>query len=67
MTYRAILIDPSNLKLERPVQIYGRDRKQIDTWAHSVLGHAVSPDAHVEIYETVETRVDTIKREGSSA
>lgn len=55
--YRAILIDPGNTHQERPVQIFGNDRLEIDRWAAQVLRHAVSPEAAVLIYQTIEQQI----------
>jgi len=62
MKYRAILNDPGNSTIERPKQIYGQAKPAIDEWAATVLQGAVSDDATVEIYETVEKRIDTIAK-----
>ena len=60
--FRAILIDPGNINQERPVQIFGNDRTEIDRWAAKVLSQAVSPDATVIIYQTVEQQVAMIRK-----
>lgn len=54
--YRAILIDSGNTTQERPLQIFGNDRAEIDRWAETVLKKAISPDALVEVYRTIETK-----------
>lgn len=58
--YRAILIDPGALNQERPVQVFGNDRTEIDRWAATVLRQAVSPDAVVLIYQQTEIQIGMI-------
>jgi hypothetical protein len=58
--YRAILIDPGNQHQERPLQIFGNDRAEIDRWANAVLMKAVSPDAAVLIYQQTEIQIGMI-------
>jgi hypothetical protein len=65
--YRAILIDPANLKQERPLQIFGNDRTEIDNWGAKVLRQAISPDAVVLIYQQTEVQVAMICKRKESA
>ena len=60
--FRAILIDAGNTTQERPLQIFGNDRAEIDRWADTVLRQAVSPDAVVWVYQTVEMQVGLINK-----
>jgi hypothetical protein len=60
--YRAILIDSGNTTQERPVQIFGNDRAKIDEWAQAVLNAAVSPDAVVWVYQTIEQQIALIPK-----
>jgi hypothetical protein len=60
--YRALLIDPGNTTQERPVQIFGNDRTEIDRWAANVLRQAVSLDAVVNVYQTVEQHIAIIRK-----
>jgi hypothetical protein len=65
--YRAILIDSGNTTQERPVQIFGNDRSIIDDWAKAVLATAVSPEAVVWVYQTVEQQVALIVKPKTEA
>jgi hypothetical protein len=58
--YRAILIDAGNTTQERPLQIFGNDRAVVDDWANKVIQSAISPDAVVWIYQTIEQQVALI-------
>lgn len=58
--FRALLIDSGNTTQERPVQIFGNDRAEIDRWAAAVLQAAISPEAVVCVYQTIETQVALI-------
>jgi len=60
--FRAILIDTGNTTQERPLQIFGNDRATMEEWAHTVLESAVSPDAVVWIYQTIERQVGLITK-----
>jgi hypothetical protein len=60
--FRALLSDPGNTHQERPVQILGNDRQEIDRWAEVVLKAATSPDAKVVIFETVEREIASIQK-----
>lgn len=60
--FRAILIDKGNATQERPLQIFGNDRAEIDKWADTVLRTAISPDAVVWVYQTIETQVALITK-----
>lgn len=60
--FRAILIDAGNTTQERPVQIFGNDRAEIDRWAAAVLQSAVSPEAVVWVYQTIETQIALITK-----
>lgn len=60
--YRALLVDPGNTVQERPVQIFGNDRAVIDDWAKAVLDKALSPDAVVKVFESVETEITRIPK-----
>jgi len=62
LQFRARLIDPGNANAERPLEIFGSDRKEIDDWAGKVLANAVSENAAVMIYQTVETQVALIPK-----
>ena len=62
LRFRAILIDPGNRSQERPVQIFGNDRTEIDKWAGEVLSKAIASTAHVNVYETVETLVHIVQK-----
>ena len=60
MRYRAILNDPGDTTAERPREILGMFRPEMERWAKEVLKQAVSPDASVSIYQSVETEVALI-------
>jgi len=60
--YRALLIDSGNTVQERPVHIFGNHRVVIDDWAKTVLERAVSPDAVVKVFESVETEIARIPK-----
>ncbi len=60
--FRALLIDSGNTTQERPVQIFGNDRAKIDEWAEAVLNAAVSPDAAVLVYMTLEQQIAIIPK-----
>jgi hypothetical protein len=60
--YRAILIDTGNTTQERPLQIFGNDRAIIDDWANKVLAAAISPDAVVWVYQTIEQQVALVTK-----
>ena len=60
--YRAILIDTGNTAQERPVQIFGNDRAKINEWATAVLATAISPDAVVWVYQTIEQQIALIPK-----
>ena len=62
MRYRAILIDPSDTTQERPKQILGNDRQEIDRWAAEVLRSAGS-SAMVNVYQMVEQQIAIIPKE----
>jgi hypothetical protein len=68
MRFRAILHDPGNANAERPVQILSNSRGStgdiigIDEWAAKVLQGAVSEDASVRVYETIEKTVEVIRK-----
>jgi hypothetical protein len=62
LQYRARLIDPGNANSERPLEIFGSDRKEIDEWAEKVLAKAVSERAAVMIWQTIETQVGLIPK-----
>ena len=66
MKFRAILHDPGNLKQERAVQILSNSLDDVRKWAYGdqsgdpeaargVLTKAVSKEAAVIVYETIET------------
>jgi len=65
--FRAILIDKGNTVQERPLQVFGNDRAEIDKWADTVLRAAISPDAVVWVYQTVETQVALIVKPKDAA
>jgi hypothetical protein len=65
--FRAILIDKGNTVQERPLQIFGNDRAEIDKWADTVLRAAISPDAVVWVYQTLETKVALITKPKDAA
>jgi len=58
--YRAILLDPGAINQERPIQIFGNDRELIDDWANKVVVQAVSDQAVVKVYETVEREIAAV-------
>jgi hypothetical protein len=58
--YRAVLVDPGAISQERPIQILGNDRREIDRWAGEVLRKAVSSEAVVKVYETAEREIGLI-------
>jgi hypothetical protein len=58
--YRAVLVDPGAITQERPIQIFGNDRREIDRWAGEVLRKAVSSEAAVKVYETAEREIGLI-------
>ena len=60
--FRALLDDPGNTTQERPQQIFGNDRAEIDRWADVVLRRAISPDAVVKVFETVESQVARVTK-----
>jgi hypothetical protein len=60
--YRAILFDSGNTTQERPIQIFGNDRAKLEEWAEVVLKTAVSPNAGVLIYQTIEQQVGLIPK-----
>jgi len=62
--YRALLVDPGNATAERPTQIFGNDRQEIDRWAEAVLKNAISDAAMVLVYQTVEQQVAMISKKG---
>lgn len=62
LKFRAVLCDPGAISQERPIQIYGNSRADIDSWAEKVLGTSVSKNAAVLVYQTVETQVGIINR-----
>ena len=68
MRFRAILHDPGNANAERPVQILSNSRGStgdiigIDEWAAKVLDKAISADAYVNVYQTIEERVAVIMK-----
>ena len=57
LNYRALLVDPGNASQERPLQIFGTSRQEIDDWARKVLDKAVSDNAMVLIYQTSERQI----------
>jgi hypothetical protein len=65
LKYRAILKDPGNTTLERPVQIFSATRPPIDEWAEKVLNIAIFAAAYVEVFEVVETKIDIIRKNGT--
>jgi len=60
LQFRALLIDPGDTTQERPVQIFGSSRGEIDRWAEQVLAKAKSPTANVTIYQTSEVKIATV-------
>lgn len=68
MKYRATLNDPGNLQQKRPVQILSNSREDVDKWAKLQLDAAISPDAAVTIYQTVEQQIGlTVKPKAEEA
>lgn len=59
--YRALLVDPE-AKQERPVQVFGNDLSEIQRWSETVLTAAVSKDAAVLIYQTIEQQISIVNR-----
>jgi len=55
--YRAILNDPADKSQDRPKQILGNSRKEIDRWTAAVLEAATATDASVSIYEWREQQI----------
>ena len=62
LRYRALLVDLGDTTAERPVQIFGNDRAEIDRWAEQVLSKAVADNAAVMVYQTIETQVGLIPK-----
>ena len=62
MKYRAVLIDPGDKQQERPVEVLGNHRPELERWAHAVLARAVSDSAVVNIYMMVEQHVAIIPK-----
>lgn len=62
MRYRALLVDPGNTSQERPVEVLGNHRGELERWARAVLSIAVSPDAVVKLYEYVEQQIALIPK-----
>jgi hypothetical protein len=60
MKYRAVLNDAGATNQERPVQIMGNHKGEIDRWAALVLATAVSKGASVTVYETIEQQCGLI-------
>jgi hypothetical protein len=60
--FRGLLIDPGAANQERPVQVFGNNRADIEEWARRVLGVAVSEKAVVVVYETVENEIARLQR-----
>ena len=55
--------------LERPVVGYARDKRVIEDWARITIeryapGH---PEARVEVFEQVQTKVGTVRAAGAAA
>lgn len=63
LQFRALLVDPGATTQERPLQVYGTSRQEIDEWARRVLAKAVSEDAAVMVYQMVETQVALIPKD----
>lgn len=61
MRYRAVLRDKGNTTPERPTQIMGNNRDEIDRWALQVLKTA-QEGAVVDVYETFESRIAVLPR-----
>lgn len=64
LQFRARLIDPGNANAERPTEIFGTSRKEIDDWAGKVLDAAISKDATVLVFQTSEVQVDMVTKRG---
>lgn len=64
LNFRAILVDPGNTTAERPNQIFGTSRPEINEWADKVLATAIAKNAAVLVYQTVESQVDIITKRG---
>ena len=65
--FRAILVDPGNAAQERPLQIFGNDLPELKNWAAKVLRSAVSPDAVMNIYHTIEQHIAMVCKPKESA
>lgn len=59
LPFRALLIDPDSAG-DRPKQIFGSSRDEINRWASLILTKTASPRATVEIYQTTESRIATV-------
>lgn len=57
---RAVLTDPDSTA-DRPIQIVGTDRAEIDRWANDVL-KAAGPAAVIKVYLTIEVIVDLLSK-----
>ena len=68
MRFRAILSDPGNSNAERPLQILTNSRQDVEEWAlgnnqsPGVLAKAVSPDAFVDVYQNIESRIAIVRK-----
>lgn len=64
MKYRALLFDPGNTQTERPIEVLGNHRAEMERWADAALAQAVSEDAAVKLYITEERELAIITRKG---
>lgn len=62
MKYRAQLIDSGNKAQERPVEVLGNHRAELERWAGAVLAKAISPDAVVNVYAMEERHIAIITK-----
>jgi hypothetical protein len=62
MKYRARLIDPGDIKAERPVDFYSNNRDEMDAWAQAALKRAIALNAVVNLYQTREEQIAMIVR-----
>ena len=62
LQYRARLIDPGNTTAERPVEIFGSNRRDMDEWSAKVLASAVADNAVVNLYQMVEQHIAIIHK-----
>jgi hypothetical protein len=62
LQFRAILFDPGDLNPERPIQIVGADFQEVERWAVATVEKAKSPEAVVNIYQTIEQKIKVFRK-----